>query len=148
MNGPIAFSRTVRALERDSFRISNFFLVLAFGLLSAWVWWFFAGSVPQYETAREVRIEPNRFVAAFPARALDHVRPGQTAVVRVGGQAIPAKVSAIAVQAVGGQASVILLPETEALPPDARGQSAEAAVEVERVTPAQLVLRAIGRREQ
>ncbi len=148
MNGPIAFSRTVRALERDSFRISNLFFVLAFVLLGAWIWWFLGGSVPQYETAREVRIEPNRFVAVFPARALDHVRPGQTALVRVGGQSIPARVSAVAVEAVGGQASVILLPETETLPPDARGQSADAAVEVERVTPAQLVLRAIGRREQ
>jgi hypothetical protein len=144
MNGPIAFSRTVRALERDSFRIPNFFLVLAFALLAGWIWWFLDGSVPQYETAREVRAEPNRLVAEFQARVLDRVRPGQSAIVHIAGQAIPAKVSAIGVEAVGGQVRAILLPETETLPPETRGQSVDAAVEVERVTPANLTFRAIG----
>ncbi len=147
MNGPIAFGRTVRALEHDSFRVSKLILSLALALLAGWMWWFFEATVPQYETAGDVRIEPNRIVATFPVRALERVRPGETGIVRVAGQTIPARVSAVAVQAVGGQVSAILLPETESLPPGVSGQTGEADVEVERITPANLVLRSIGRRD-
>jgi hypothetical protein len=138
------FARTLRALDADDFRMSNVVLALAAVLLGAWTWWLFAGRVAQYETSTSVRVEPNRFVATFPARVLDHVRPGQPATVELDGVAVPAKVAAIGMDAATSQVQVILLAATERAAP-ASAKSAEASVEVESVSPATLVLRAIGR---
>ena len=138
------FARTLRALDADDFRVSNVVLVLAVALLGAWSWWLFAGRVAQYESTSSVRVEPNRFVATFPARVLDHVRPGQSATVEIDGAAVPAKVAAIGIDAATSQVQVILLAATESGRP-AAGKPAQASVEVERVSPAALVLRAIGR---
>ncbi len=143
MNAPIAFGRTLRALDADGFRISNFVLVFALALLAGWLWWFVRADVPQYEISRDVRIEPNRFIATFPGRVLDHVRPGQSATLQLDGATIPAKVIAIGMDASTGQVRAILLPLTETPPPAAA--SAQAAIEIERVSPATLVLRASGR---
>src|SRR5580658_8212535 len=117
MNGPIAFSRTLRALDSDDFRISNLLVLLVFALLAGWTWWFFRSTVPQFETTHDVRIQPNHFVATFPARALEHLRPGQSAVLSIDGAALPAKVSAVASDAAGGQIRVLLIPATESQPP-------------------------------
>jgi hypothetical protein len=148
MNGPIAFSRTLRAFDADDFRISNVLLLLVFLLLAGWSWWFFRSTVPQFETTHDVRIQPNLFVATFPARALEHLRPGQSAALQVDGLVIPAKVSAIANDAAGGQIRVLLMPATERQPPASGHHEAEASVEIERVTPAALIMRAIGRTNQ
>jgi hypothetical protein len=148
MNGPIAFSRTLRAFDADDFRISNVLLLLVFVLLAAWSWWFFRSTVPQFETTHDVRIQPNLFVATFPARALEHLRPGQSAALQVDGLVIPAKVSAIANDAAGGRIRVLLMPATERQPPANGHHEVEASVEIERVTPAALILRAIGRTNQ
>lgn len=146
MNGPIAFSRTLRALDADNFRISNIALVLMLALLGAWVWWFVSAGVPQYEISREVRIEPNRIIATFAPRALERVRPGQVATLQLDGVSIPGRVIAVGLDAASGQARAVLLPATETPPPAAA--HAEAAIEVERVSPAALMLRATGRANQ
>ncbi len=143
MNGPIAFGRTLRALDADGFRISNLIIVFGVALLAGWIWWFAGSSVPQYEISNQVRIEPNRFVASFPARVLDRVRPGQNAAIQLDGATIPGKVIAVGTDAASGQVRAILLPLTQNAPPAAT--SAQAAIEVERVSPAALVLRDIGR---
>lgn len=148
MNGPAAFSRTLRAFDADNFRISNGLLLLVFALLAGWTWWFFGSPVPQFETTREVRIEPNLFVASFPARALEHLRPGQPAAVEVDGVVIPAIVNSIASEAVGGRIRVLLTPSTDRQPPAGGSHSVDASVEIERITPAALVLRAVGRVNQ
>ncbi len=59
------------------------------------------------------------------------------------GATIPAKVIAIGMDAASGQVRAILLPLTQNAPP--AGANAQAAIEVERVSPATLVLRASGR---
>lgn len=146
MNGPIAFSRTLRALDADRFRLSNLILLVVAALSGCWLWWFLAGSIPQYEISEDVRIEPNRFIANFPARVLDHVRPGQTATLQLDGLSVPGKVIAVGVDAATGRARTILLPATENPPPAAA--HARAAIEVERVSPATLLLRATGRDKQ
>jgi len=142
MTGPIAFARTLRALDADSFRISNLVLLLAIALLAGWIWWLFEAGVPQYEDAIDVRVETNRFVATFPARVLEHVRPGQSATLKLDGAVVPAKLSALAIDAASGQVQAILLPATEQPPPGAA--NAAASVEVERVSPVTLLRRAIG----
>jgi hypothetical protein len=142
MNGPIAFSKTLRALDADSFSISNLLLLSAVALLAAWIFWFLRAGVPQYEISRDVQIQPNRVIATFPPRVLERVRPGEPARLLLDGEAIPARVIAIGIDASGGQARAILLPQTESPVPAA--SHAEAAVEVERVSPATLLLRAAG----
>ncbi len=117
------FARTLRALDADDFRVSNVVLVLVVLLLGAWTWWLFAGRVAQYETSSSVRVEPNRFVATFPARVLDHVRPGQSATVEIDGATVPARVAAIGLDAATSQIQVILLAATES-PAPAAGKSA------------------------
>ena len=146
MNGPIAFSRTLRALDADNFRISNIALLLMVGLLGTWIWWFVSAGIPQYEISRDVRIEPNRFIVTFSPRVLDRVRPGQAATLRLDGVTIPGRVIAVGLDAASGQARAVLLPATENPPPPS--EHAEAAIEVERVSPATLMLRATGRASQ
>lgn len=141
MNGPIAFSKTLRALDADSFRISNVALIVGTALLGAWVWWMLTAAVPQYEISSSVQIQPNRFVATFPARAVERVRPGQQASLRLESETIPARVIAIGAASTG-EVRAILLPATESPVPLA--SHAEVAVEVERVSPATLILRASG----
>ena len=143
MNAPIAFGRSLRALDADGFRISNLNLLFVLALLGCWMWWFARAGVPQYEISRDVRSEANRFIATFPARVLDHVRPGQSATLELDGVTIPAKVIAIGIDASSGQVRAILLPLTETPPPAAA--HAQAAIEIERVSPATLVLRGTGR---
>jgi hypothetical protein len=142
MNGPIAFSKTLRALDADSFRISNLALIATIVLLAGWTWWMVSAGVPQYEISRDVVIQPNRFIASFPARALERVRPGQPATLHLEGESIPAKVIAVGADAATGQVRAILLPATENRVPPA--SHAEVAIEVERVSPATLILRASG----
>ncbi|MBZ5607737.1 MAG: hypothetical protein LAP38_05730 [Acidobacteriia bacterium] len=138
------FARTLRALDADDFRVSNAVVLLVLALLAAWTWWLFAGRVPQYESTSTVRVEPNRFVATFPPRVLDQVRPGQPATLTLDGAALPARVAAIGLDASSGQVQIILLAATESSV-QAAAKSAQASVEIERVSPATLVLRAIGR---
>lgn len=142
MNGPIAFSKTLRALDADSFRISNLALIAGVALVGAWVWWLMAGSVPQYEISRDVVVQPNRFLASFPPRALERIRPGQSASLHLDSETIPAKVIALGADAATGQVRAILLPAAENRVPAAA--HAEVAIEVERVSPATLILRASG----
>lgn len=142
MNGPIAFSKTLRALDADSFRVSNLVLLAGLALVAVWVWWLIAASVPQYEISRDVVIQPNRFLATFPPRALERIRPGQTASLHLESETIPAKVIALGADAATGRVRAILLPATENRVPPA--SHAEVAIEVERVSPATLILRASG----
>jgi len=122
--------------------MSNLALIAGILLLAAWTWWMVAAGVPQYEISRDVVIQPNRFIAAFPPRALERVRPGQPATLHVEGESIPAKVIAIGADAATGQVHAILLPATENRVP--RAAHAEVAIEVERVSPGTLILRASG----
>jgi hypothetical protein len=146
MNGPIVFARTIRALDADDFRGSNIALALVLVLLAGWTVWLLRGAVPQYQTTRDVRSEANRFVATFPPRALDQLRPGQSATVQFDGSAIPAKVGAIAIDAANGQVRAILLPATEDSIATASRRPTQALIEVERVSPATVLMRAIGRK--
>lgn len=138
------FERTLRALDADGFRLSNAMLLLMLALAGAWTWWLFEGRVAQYESSTNVRVEPNRFVATFAPRVLDQVRTGQSATVELDGANVPARVAAIGLDAASGQVRIILFPATESSVRSS-GKSALALVEIERVSPATLVLRAIGR---
>src|SRR5438105_1984285 len=64
---PTAFSRSLRALEADSFRRSLWGLLLILVLLAAGCGWFFMARVAVYETTARARLEVER--AAHPVAA-------------------------------------------------------------------------------
>lgn len=66
MTGQIAFARTIRALDADDFRGSKLALFFAIILIALWAWWFFAASIPQYQTTTHVELNQNSAEANFP----------------------------------------------------------------------------------
>lgn len=136
MNQGIAFARTTRALEADDFRGSKLGLLVAAILLGAWTWWLFAARVPQYETTANVRIESGHAIANFAS--VHQIRPGQTALVTIGGQTLPARVENVA----GDRAELVFASEP---PSGAASGPATAEVEVSRVSPAAIAFRTLGR---
>jgi multidrug resistance efflux pump len=94
-----------------------------------------------------------RVVAYFPAAALGHIRPSQTARVRLSGFSwteygrLRAVVTEVGSEARGGQfrAELRLLEPRPPLIPVEHGLPGSAEIEVERVSPFTLVLRAAGR---
>ncbi|HYL37366.1 MAG TPA: hypothetical protein VEV17_15735 [Bryobacteraceae bacterium] len=144
MNGPIAFARTLRALDADDFRISNIALFLAMALLAGWTAWLFAARIPQYETAQDARLQgPEIVIADFPLSARPRIRPAQRALVETGGPPLRAEVASIDSAVRDGmlQVELRLSAGSEQTP----ASRVTVQIEVERVSPASLLLRAIGR---
>ncbi len=137
MNQGIAFSRTLRALEAADFRGSKIGFVAAVLLLAAWTWWMFAGRVPQYETTSIVRIESGRALAYFPPAAIARLHPGQRAIIHFGSEMFPAQVQSVASDHVELLASSQKRLATASIP-------GTADIEVARLSPAAIALRAIG----
>ncbi len=147
MNQGIPFARTIRALDIDSFRVSNLGLFLAAAVLAAWIWWALAARVPHYEITSNVHFDPSAStaVAYFPVRAGRPIRPGQAAIVRAGTSSISAAVTN-ATEENDGQLRVDLRMSEHT----AAALEAPIAVEleVERVSPATIALRAAGLKNQ
>lgn len=155
----MVFSRTLRALEADRPQPATGALLLAIALLGSWLIWFFHADLTRYEVTDHARLEavsPGALgiVAEFPASvALDSIRPGQSARMRVHGFPWPRHggLSATVVRIVGavadGEVRVKLAvpPDSETPIPLRVGLSGSVVIAVERVSPAELVLRAIGR---
>jgi len=136
MNQGIPFARTLRALDAGDFRISKLGLLLAAAVLSAWFWWAFAARVPQYEISATAHVDSTgqNAVAYFHS-----ARVGQHAILRSNGVTIEAVVTAVS-ETNGGQIHANLQPlQTAHLT-----EPLSAELEVERVSPALIVLRAAG----
>jgi hypothetical protein len=143
MNGPIAFARTLRALDADDFRISNIALFLAIALLAGWTAWLFGARVPKYETALDARLEAGDLVVAdLPESARARIRLAQPALVDMGGPPVRAEVAGVNNGVRDGmlQVELRLLSSSGGMRP----AHVTVQVEVERVSPATLLLRAIG----
>ena|SRR5579864_9151595 len=142
MNQGIPFARTLRALDAGDFRTSKLGLLLAAAVLAAWVWWALAARVPQYELSSNVRLDSNAHgaVAYFPASIRVRIRPGQHALLRTKSTATDALVTATTDES-DGQIRVDLRLSQPA------ADSAEpltAELEVDRVSPTTIALRAAG----
>jgi hypothetical protein len=140
VNQGIAFARTLRALDADGFGASKLGLLLAALLLIAWTWWMLAARVPQYETTTNVRIEPGRAVAYFPADVISRISVGQPAILHVDGDAFSSRVQSIASDHID-----LALPETIHQPPATTFASASAEIETARVSPAAIALQTLTR---
>lgn len=136
----LAFSRSLRALHNDRFRPALVGLALALLTLAAWGFWFVAARVTLYESSRAFEVQRDGQLAVhFSPEARARLQPGQAAVFlpEDGAAAWPALV--MDVPHTGAIPVYIAAPESPA-----PGLAGEVRVEVARVSPLMLVLRAAG----
>jgi multidrug resistance efflux pump len=154
------FVRSMRSLETDHFRRAIVMLLIAAALLIAWAGWMVLAQVPLYAATQTAHLMVNhedvaRFniVASFePAVALGRIYPGQTAVMRLDGfpwsqyGTIPATVQRVATEVIDGsvQVELSIIPNARSTVPLQQGLPGAVEIELERISPALLLLRAAG----
>jgi hypothetical protein len=140
----------MRALRLDSFRATRIGLVFAIFIMLALIVWFFLAKVTLYEVSNSLELNPEgNILATFPKEARARLRPGMPAIVRLSQGAdqptltLPAVVWDLPRE--GEQVAIMVL--SEGLPLDAQQAelSGQVDVEVEYITPAELVLRTSGK---
>ena len=147
----IAFSRTTRSMNQDSFRPGLVGLATLILILVAWLAWFFLAPIPLYETSREFQVRRSgTLLVTFPPESLGRILPGQKAALSLSGAGgHPDQLYSAEVMNVPGRGEdaveVYLFS-----PPDALAQQplppGLVKVEVETVSPATLLLRSTGQR--
>jgi hypothetical protein len=152
MNGSSAFARTMRALDADDFRGSKLGLLLLAAVLAGWTWWMLAAGVPQYETSENALLNVDlgsgvpRAIADFPPQVARRIHPGQPAVLQASGaqQSIPAEVASVTSE--GSFVRVTFKLEAPAANDQYQSTTrATASITVDRISPATIALRALGR---
>jgi multidrug resistance efflux pump len=157
-----AFSRSLRSIEADRGHRAVWGVLLAAAFLVAWLAWFALARITLLEVTDTAWLEAEapgigtpalKGVALFAPDALGHIRPGQPAQLhlrvsprpRYGG--LPATVDRVLGLDESGQVRVelVLHPEPGTAHPLQAGQPATVEIEVERLSPAALMLRAAGR---
>ena len=143
------FSRSIRSLNIDGFRASIVGMILAGLILVALIIWFLVAKVTLYETSSDVQLTADGIIiATFQPEAMSHIRTGQAAVLRVKGgveqktMAVPALV--INHDAKTNQAEILVMTGTIPQELYQEGIAGSVEVEVEHITPANLVMRASG----
>jgi len=155
----IAFARSLRSLQADGWRAPMLGLLAGILLMVAWASWFFLSSVAFTESGRLLANDANGFlIVQFPTSSLDRLKRGQAATLRWSGDAVSkASLRAVIAQVrptdlAAGQVRIAIPPDQPAPPPgllptqDNESELPAVTVEVtvERLSPAQLVLRRIG----
>jgi len=143
----IAFSRSLRSLESDQYRFSLVWLIIAIVLLGSWSIWFFTAKIGVYETTRTFEVSRDGYLkATFSEKSLKKILPGQKATFKPDGT--PARPSI--------KGEVMNIPQTSNRQDGQveiylntsenikNGITGEIQVEVEKITPAGLVLRSTG----
>ncbi len=147
----IPFSRSMRSLNADSLRPSLVGLVIAIVLLVAWAGWFFLAQITIYETGQIVGLtSTGTVVANFPPEALGRIHRGQPAFLRPNVatenpiESIPAIVADVTNDDPDGRIQVELfaLPSAASLAFLQNNPTGQVEIEVERLSPATLVMRA------
>ena len=140
----------MRSLKVDSYRASLVGIFLASGIMLALVVWFFSAKITLFEVSNSVSLaEDGRLMVRFPTESMARLRQGQSAVLRVtvGSDqsvvSLPAMVFTI--QPDSNDVEIILT--TNEIPENllAQGFKGQVQVEAEYVTPAVLVMRAMGK---
>jgi hypothetical protein len=144
----IQFSRSLRSLHIDSYRSAQIGLVIASVVLLALIIWFFSATVTLYQSASEVAIsEDGKILAQFSPESINRVHLGQRAILRLsqGADQPVLTLPAYVFDKTNDQVEIILLEDQ--LPAGWEGEagSSQLQVAVDHLTPAALVLRALGR---
>lgn len=149
----VPFSRSVRSLEADSFRLSLLSVAIIALFLLLWVAWFLFAQVTLYEVSQDaVLSSEDVIIAHFPAAALGRLQPGQWAEVRLDSfpwaryGTLGASVIDVSSAIRDGQVEVRLraYPSTAPAIPLQEGLTGTVEVVVGRASPAALVLQAAG----
>jgi hypothetical protein len=140
----------MRSLKTDSFRASRIGLILASLLMLALVFWFFSARVALYETSSDLSgSQDGRVLVTFKEEALGRIQQGQTALLRLGGstsqRSQPVTAMVFDVDREMNQVELLILEGD--LPADILSGklTGQVEIEVERITPAELVLRTSGK---
>ncbi len=141
----LQFSRSLRILRLDSYRLTRIGLVLAILLMMGLLVWFFFAKITIYENSTALDIQDDgRIVADFSKEGMQRIEMGQAAILRLTtGADQPTVVLELAVYQVfpeSNQAELVVMPDEGA--PQLLGEkvSGRAEVEVASLTPAQLLM--------
>lgn len=148
----ISFTQSMQALHTDHGRSSLVGLSIASALLVCWLLWFFTPSLTVYASGHLSKLTRNdTLLALLPAQEQENLHVGQVAHLYLpdavsAARSLPATVLAVASQPTGEQIQIVLYPESNAnlkqlFATDATG---EVYVEVAKISPAVLFLRASG----
>lgn len=145
----LQFSRSLRSLRIDSFQASRIGLLLAILNVVALLVWFFFGKVTLYEVSSGVEFTSDgRVLAVFSEEGAKRIREGQSAIVRIEGQADQPSVTlpALVIDTSGKEKVEVLIISTDA-PAETGFENLKGQVdiEVEYVTPAEMVFRTSGK---
>ena len=145
----LQFSRSIRSLRLDSFRVSKIGLILATIILALLLVWFFFAKVTIYESTDKIEFQADgNVVATFTSEAIRRVEVGQRAVVRINvGKdqktlSFPALV--VDVNSKKNIAELLVVYDNISSNFDYEQLTGRVEVEVEYVKPVELVLRATG----
>lgn len=140
----------MRSLKVDSYRGSLVGILLASIIMLALVVWFFSARITLFEVSNSVSMtEDGHLMVRFPAESMARLRQGQPAVLRVTVGAdqsvIPLPAMVFTIQQ--GSNDVEIIVTTNEIPENllAEGFKGQVQVEAEYVTPAVLVMRAMGK---
>ena len=146
----IPFSRSMRSLQVDSYRASLVGILLASAVMLALVVWFFSARITLFEVSQSVSMtEDGRLMGRFSAESMARLRQGQPAVLRVtvGSDQSVTPLPAMVFTIQPGSNDVEIILTTNEVPENllAQGFKGQVQVEAEYVTPAVLVMRAMGK---
>jgi len=140
----------MRSLKVDSYRASLVGILLASAVMLALVVWFFSARITLFEVSNSISMtEDGRLMARFPSESMARLRQGQPAVLRVtvGSDQSVVPLPAMVFTIQSGSNDVEIIPTTTEIPENllAPGFKGQVQVEAEYVTPAVLVMRAMGK---
>jgi hypothetical protein len=146
----LQFSRSLRSLRVDSFRAAKIGLLLAIFLMTGLLAWFFLARVTLYENSTSIQLtDDGRIRASFSKEGMGRIHKGQAALVRLknGPDQAVVTLPAFVYDIEPDTDQAILVFDTNQVPPDLLGDNlnGRVEVEVEYLTPVQLVLRATGK---
>jgi hypothetical protein len=146
----IQFSRSMRSLRLDSFRATRIGLAFAIFIMLALIVWFFVAKVTLYEVSTSLEVNADgKLMATFPKEARPRLRPGMPAILRLtqGTDQPTLTLPAVVFDLPRDGEQVEILVISNALPLDSQqGElTGQVDVEVEYITPAELVLRTSGK---
>jgi hypothetical protein len=128
----------MRSLSTDGrSRRAIWFLLLPVVVLGAWTVWFFEARVARYEESDQARVDGTAVIAGFAPVAAREIHVGQSARLRLQSGSVPARVTHV------DSAGIVEL-HADSLTQNELPGSVE--VQVASVSPAALLLRAVGQR--
>lgn len=145
----VPFSRSLRSMHVDSFRASLIGMILAVLLVFALIGWFLLAKVSMYEYSSKVSFQDDgRIFATFEEDAMPRIRTGQTGILHLDlgedtGQ-ISLPILIVGKEADQNRAEFLVMEGTVPSGISVKEAPAQLEVEVEYISPIQLVMRASG----